>query len=180
MQLVTTRAVAAVALLSTTVVLGGCAPASGTKQPAPPAAGSTTVATAAPTPEETQEPAPEPTQPQGAVEAYLAWLAASRVPDVDAACAALSPDLQARIIAELNAGGATQVSTCAEMIAATAALYQALGQTAEVDVDVQSETATDATLFVTYADSGSCGTVVMTRPTTEWILTEQSQECAGS
>lgn len=114
---------------------------------------------------------------EGPVESYRAWLAASRVPDVDAACAALAPELQERMISELNAGGAMRVGTCEEMIAATAELYRALGQSADVDIVVQGETATDATLFVTYLSSGDCGTIVMTRAATAWIITERSEEC---
>lgn len=149
------------------MALSGCATAP-TATPSPAA-----VVTQAPT-----SPAPTDQAASGAVESYLAWLTASRTPDVDAACAALSPDLVARMIAELNGTVPTPVGSCEEMIAATAALYRAVGDDAAVDVAVQQETPTDATLFVTYLASGDCGTVVMKRGGASWIITEQSQECA--
>jgi hypothetical protein len=65
------------------------------------------------------------------------------------------------------------------MIAATAELYRAVGDDGTVEVAVQDETATDATLFVTYTASGDCGTVVMHRTGTDWIITDESQECVG-
>lgn len=119
-------------------------------------------------------------QPQtGAADAFRAWVEASRIPDVEAACAGLAPDLQARMIAELNAGGVTGVETCEQMITAAAELYRAVGDDGSVDITVQQETATDATLFVTYAASGDCGTVVMSRAGTDWIITDESRECGG-
>ena len=119
-------------------------------------------------------------EPQtSATDAFLAWVEASRIPDVDTSCAALAPDLVARMIAELNAGGATTVDTCEQMIAAAAELYRAVGDTGTVDIAVQHETVTDATLFVTYDASGDCGTVVMKRMGTDWIITDESRECAG-
>lgn len=126
------------------------------------------------------QPATEtPPPPQGAADAFRAWLDESRIPDAAASCAALSPELATRMIAELNARGPIRVSSCDEMIAVTAELYRALDQDASVDISVQQETATDATLFVTYLATGKCGTVVMTRPASDWIITEQSQECAA-
>jgi hypothetical protein len=135
-----------------------------------------------PTRSASQNPSREPDSGQqattGAAESFSAWLAASRVPDVETASAGLAPQLVQRMIAELNANAGVNVSTCEEMIAATAQLYKAAGQDASVDIAVQHETATDATLFVTYGASGDCGTVVMHRAGTAWIITEQSQECA--
>ena len=93
--------------------------------------------------------------------------------------AALAPDLQSRMIAEVNASGAVSVETCEQMIAAAAELYAAVGDDGAIDVAVQQETATNATLFVTYLASGDCGTVVMQRTGTEWIITDESRECAG-
>jgi len=123
-------------------------------------------------------PPPVPSE-QSASDAFLAWVEASRTPDVDTACAGLSPELADRMITELNAGGAITVQTCEEMIAAAAELYRATGQSADVDISVQEETDTDATLFVTYLASGDCGTVVMKRTGSDWIITDQSQECVG-
>ncbi len=124
---------------------------------------------------------PDPQEEQarpGAVESYLAWLEASRVPDVDAACARLTPELVTRMLAELNETGPLHAESCEEMITVTAELYRAAGQGAEVDIVVQQETETDATLFVTSLASGDCGTIVMTRTGADWLITEQSEECA--
>lgn len=123
--------------------------------------------------------APEPEPEQSAEDGFRDWLAASRAPDAASACAGLSPELAARMVAEMNDTGPLHVESCDAMITATAELYRATGQSAEVDIAVQQETATDATLFVTYLSSGDCGTVVMTRPSTSWIITEQSEECAA-
>lgn len=151
--------------------LGGCTAAPG---PAP--------SPSSPAPAATQPKSPTPSEdPQstsGAVDSYLAWLKASRTPDIDAACAALAPDLANRMIAELNATAPIRVGSCEEMIAATAELYRAVGDDPAVDIAVQQETATDATLFVTYRASGDCGTVVMKRQGTSWILTGDTKECA--
>ena len=115
----------------------------------------------------------------GAVEAFRAWLEASRQPDAATACAGLAPALQKRMIAELNGGGPVRVDGCEQMITATAQLYKATGDRGDVDISVQDETATAATLFVTYRTSGDCGTVVMARTRGDWIITEQSQECGA-
>lgn len=148
-------------------VLSGCSAA-----PADPA--SETVAT------QSIAPTQEPTQSgSSATQGFREWLAASRAPDPALACGRLSPALSERMVAEINATGPAHVENCEQMITATAALYRAAGQSAEVDIDVRHETATDATLFVTYAGSGDCGTVVMKRSGTTWMLTEQSEECAG-
>ena len=124
-------------------------------------------------------PEPEANPAVGASEAFRAWLAASRVPDVETACAGLSPDLAARMIAEINATLPTTVQNCEQMIAAAAELYRAVDANADVELAVQSETATDATLFVTYLGTGDCGTVVMKRAGTDWIITDESRECVG-
>ena len=116
---------------------------------------------------------------QSASDAFLAWVEASRAPDVDTACAGLSPELATRMIAELNAGGTVKVESCEEMITAAAELYRATGQSADVDIAVQEETETDATLFVTYLATGDCGTIVMKRGDNGWIITDQSLECAS-
>ncbi|MET3565534.1 hypothetical protein ABIC47_001005 [Leifsonia sp. 563] len=160
--------IVALALTATTA----CTTGAGSPKPSASVSQPTTSASPSRNPDSGQEPV------KGAAESFSAWLAASRVPDVDTACAGLAPQLVQRMIAELNANAGVNVSTCEEMIAATAQLYKAAGQDASVDIAVQHETATDATLFVTYGASGDCGTVVMHRPGTAWIITEQSQECA--
>lgn len=159
----------------TAAALSGCAMAPVARTPL-------TEAPSPPTSEVAASPAPQATQQQpqpGAAEAFRAWVEASRIPDVDTACAGLAPDLQARMIAELNASGATSVETCEQMIAAAAELYRAVGDNGSVNIDVQQQTATDATLFVTYTASGDCGTVVMQRTGAAWIITDESRECAG-
>jgi len=147
-----------------------------------PVAGSATPTPSAltPTPSApTESPLPQDAESQpGATEAFLVWLEASRVPEVDVACAGLAPELVDRMITELNAEGFAQVETCEEMITAAAELYRAFDQNADIDIAVESETETDAVLFVTYLASGDCGTIVMTRTGADWIITEQSQECA--
>lgn len=156
------------------VVLSACTPAPVDSASASPVAQSTAAPSTAPTPAETPDAATD-----SAADAFRAWVATSRVPDAAAACAQLTPELAARMVAELNARGPFAVQNCEEMITATAELYRATGQSAEVDIEVQQETDTDATLFVTYVGSGDCGTVVMTRSGTGWVLTELSQECAA-
>lgn len=157
------------------LLLSACAPSPDMNQNASTQSGAATSTV------ESTVPASDPATPRplGAADAFRAWLDASRVPDTAASCAALSPELATRMVAELNERGPVHVSSCDEMIAVTAELYRALGQDAQVDIAVQQETATDATLFVTYLASGDCGTVVMTRPTSDWTITDQSRECAG-
>lgn len=144
---------------------------------APPSPQGTTAPAETTAPSPSPPPSAEEADPLGPVDTFLAWLEASRAPDVEKACAGLTEELAARMIAELNSSGPFQVTSCEEMITATAELYRAAGQSAEVDVTVQQESDTDATLFVTYVDSGDCGTVVMSRSATGWIITEQSEEC---
>ncbi|QZY52379.1 hypothetical protein [Leucobacter tenebrionis] len=124
--------------------------------------------------------APEPsTEPgQTAEEAFLAWLAASREPDAQAACASLSDGLVERMLTEMQASG-MPVSDCTTMITTTAELYAALGQSAEVEIDSIAETENTAELFVTYTGGSSCGRVALERVGTDWIITENSEEvCA--
>lgn len=134
-----------------------------------------------PTPESssTPEPSSTPSSESGpdATTSILTWLEASRAPDVEAACAALAPELVDRMIDEMRSDGFPEVSTCEGMVTVTAELYRAFDQTAEVTVDVQSETESDAVLFVTYVESGDCGTVVMERSAAAWIITEQTEAC---
>jgi hypothetical protein len=164
----------AMTLAATALVLSACtATPSAPSEPADsPSAVSTDAASTAPTPAASDDAA------DGPVESFRAWFAATRTPDPAAACAALSPALADRMLAELNQNGLA-LTTCEEMIQATSELYRASGQSADVDVQVQSETATDATLFVTYGASGDCGTVVMHRDASSWIITDESRECAG-
>ena len=161
----------ATAIAVTLFVLSACSAVSPAEPLTPPAA--------TPPPTSAISPEPEANPPVGASEAFLAWLAASRVPDVETACAGLSPDLAARMIAEINATLPTTVQNCEQMIAAAAELYRAVDANADVELAVQSETATDATLFVTYLGTGDCGTVVMKRTGTDWIITDESRECVG-
>ena len=141
---------------------------------------SATATPAAATPVATEAPDSAETEPpRGAADGFREWLEASRLPDVDTACARLTPELVARMIAELASNGVAGITSCEQMITTTAELYRALDQSPDVDIAVQDETATDATLFVTYLASGDCGTVVMTHPATEWIITDQSMECAS-
>lgn len=115
----------------------------------------------------------------GPVETYLAWLEASRIPDVDEACGYLSDELIDRMLAEMAANGYAGIEDCAQMTQMTADLYRTFNQGAEVDVRVVEENQDDATLFVTYVDSGECGTIVLSRKTGRWIITEQSEGCDG-
>lgn len=112
------------------------------------------------------------------VEAYLDWLTASRKPDAARACALMSEDLQKRMISEFAATLGSSFPDCESMIATTAAMYAATGASADVDVKVVSETASEATLFSTYIGSGKCGTIHLTSTNDGWILTEQSEGCA--
>ena len=150
------------------ILMSGCAP---TTVETPPEAAA---------PESVESPDPQtPDTAAGAAESFLAWLEASRVPDVEAACTPLAPELVTRMLEEMQSDGFAAVTTCEEMVVVSAELYRAFDQSAEVDIAVQTETETDAVLFVTYLDSGDCGTVVMTRPVSEWIITEQTEECAA-
>lgn len=161
------RSVAAIALAA--VVLSGCAPAASEATPTP----------SAPAAVETSTPTPEPTvEPVGAEQGFRTWLELSRIPDAPAACALMTPALIEKMLAEVAASG-MPMSSCEEMIALTAEAYRATGTDAEVSIAVQEETATAATLFVTYVSSGKCGTVVMERAGDDWILTEQSEVCGA-
>lgn len=168
-----TATAAVIFLMTMTLTMTSCAagPDPAETATAPPPATSEPVAT--------QAAEPPAAESQSATDGFREWLDASRLPDVDIACARLTPDLVTRMIAELESHGMTGISSCEQMITATADLYRSLGQSAEVDIAVQTETATDATLFVTYLASGDCGTVVMERRGTEWILTDQSMECGA-
>lgn len=160
-------------LAAAALVLTACTAAP--DEPDEPAGSSRPIASQAPS--TTPAPAASDGTADGPVESFRAWFEATRTPDPAAACAALSPALAERMLAELNQNGLA-LTTCEEMIQATSELYRSTGQSADVDVDVRSETATDATLFVTYGASGDCGTVVMHRDAASWIITDESRECA--
>jgi len=168
------RILGAMTLATAALVLTACTAAP--DDAAEPAGSSSSIATQAPS--TAPAPAASADAADGPVESFRAWFEATRTPDPAAACAALSPALAERMLAELNQNG-LNLTTCEEMIQATSELYRATGQSADVDVQVQSETATDATLFVTYGASGDCGTVVMHRDAASWIITDESRECAG-
>lgn len=169
-----TSVLVSAALLAASMSLSACAPVS----PPPTEGVSTGTSSDGSTTSASPLPDAAPTT-IGAVDGFLAWLDASRKPDAEAACRQLSPELVTRMLAELGAQSPVQAGTCEEMITTTAELYRATGQDPAVDIAVQEETATAATLFVTYLSSGDCGTVVMERPGTDWIITELSQECSG-
>ncbi|WP_307325891.1 hypothetical protein [Microbacterium sp. SORGH_AS_0862] len=170
------RTLGAMTLATAALVLTACTAAP--DDAAEPSASSSPTATHAPSTAPAPAPAASADTADGPVESFRAWFEATRTPDPAAACAALSPALAERMLAELNQNG-LDLTTCEEMIQATSELYRATGQSADVDVQVQSETATDATLFVTYGASGDCGTVVMHRDASSWIITDESRECAG-
>src|SRR5690606_11465975 len=162
-------------LVLATVLISGCTPVpAGDDSATPPAVAASESPAPTAAPSQPATPSPE----TDAKASFLDWLDASRVPDLDAACAPLAPELVARMLAEMQRDGFPEVSTCEEMITVAAELYRAFDQSAEVTIDVQSETASDAVLFVTYLASGDCGTVVMERPASAWIITEQTEECA--
>lgn len=167
-----TPALLVAGLFAVSMMLSACAPAGPGPSEGTPSASEAPAASASPLPD--ASPAA-----MGAVDGFLAWLDASRKPDAETACRQLSPELVTRMLAELNAQSPVRAGTCEEMITTTAELYRATGQDPAVDIAVQEETATAATLFVTYLASGDCGTVVMVRPGADWIITELSQECAG-
>ncbi|WP_430593262.1 hypothetical protein [Humidisolicoccus flavus] len=60
----------------------------------------------------------------------------------------------------------------------TAELLQAFGMSAEVTIDVIEQDEQRAKLFVTDVDGGDCGTVVLERTLTQWMITEDSAGCS--
>ena len=117
-----------------------------------------------------------PTDTVSAVETFYAWLEASRAPSPEEACGYLTPELQQRMLDEFEASGFT-AGTCEELTAATAELYRAAGTSAEVEVQIVTESADETVLFVTYADGGDCGTVVLEPAATGWLINENSEGC---
>ena len=171
------RTRSALSLLGATaaLVLAGCA---STPDITPPADA----------PDVSPAPAPAPASPAapeeagegaqaGPVETYLAWLAASREPDAARACSMMTSELQQRMLDEFAATLGAQFPDCETMIVTTAEMYAATGASADVDVEVVSETAAEATLFATYTGSGKCGTIHLQSGSSGWVLTEQSEEC---
>lgn len=116
---------------------------------------------------------------QSPEEAYRAWLIASREPDAKLACSMMSDELVERMLAEMSASFGTAPGSCEEMITVTAAAYAATGTDAEVEVSVVSESENEATLFSTYVSSGKCGTIVLERSASSWVINEQSEGCAA-
>lgn len=136
---------------------------------------------AATEPPETEEPpAPDdagdaPGATESPEEAFRAWLAASRAPDVEVACGYMEPALVDRMVAEMTAQGWPGITDCASMVTTTAALYAALGSVADVEIQVREERPDAVVLGVVYA-SGSCGSAVMLPDGPSWTIGEQSQE----
>lgn len=129
---------------------------------------------AASAPVSSSPPSSSPAAAETPEQSFRTWLAASREPEVELACSYLSDALVERMLAELAASG-IPLGGCAEMIATTAELYAALGESADAEVETISEAADRAELFVTYG-SADCGTVVLVPEGGRWILTEHSQE----
>ncbi|MEV7756714.1 hypothetical protein AB0O16_03180 [Microbacterium sp. NPDC089180] len=114
----------------------------------------------------------------GPVEAFRSWWSAVRAADTVAACGALTDPLQQRLIQEYNDALGAGIADCTSLVTQTSAMYAATGMSADVEVEVVSQTATEAVLDVAY-DSGDCGTVHLDRSSGAWMLTELSRECAG-
>lgn len=166
-----------VAIITATILLTGCssAPSGPTEQ--------TSTGTQAITPSATPEPseAPEPTETAaelGPEETFRAWLTASRKPDAPLACSYMSAELQQKILTEISQSLAT-VASCEEMIEQTAAAYALSESSTDVDVQIVSESAAEATIFATYLGSGKCGTIVLAKRDGSWIMTDQVEECAA-
>ncbi|WP_264030756.1 hypothetical protein [Cellulosimicrobium sp. SH8] len=108
-------------------------------------------------------------------ESFRAWLAASRVPDVDVACGYLAPELVERMVAEMTSQGWPGITDCASMTTTTAGLYAAVGDVPDVEIAVREERA-DATVLSVVYGGGDCGSAVMAPAGTRWVVTEQSEE----
>ena len=138
---------------------------------------------AADAPPESTIQAPEPTAPStdpvgdGPEEAFLTWLEASRAPEPEQACGLLTEELQGRMLAEFASNYGDGPGTCEELTEMTAEMYAATGASAEVSIEVVTKNVENAVLFVTYADSGSCGTVALEHRGTGWIITHDSEGC---
>lgn len=168
------RAPVLVIAVTLAVLLSGCsASVEPSDTDATPSA--TPIVTSTPTPTAS---APAESAPQvGPVDVFLEWLAASREPDAARACSLMSAELQQRMLDEFAVTLGASFPDCHAMITETAAIYAAVGASADVDVEVVTETANEATLFATYGDSGKCGTIHLAASGDSWILTEQSEVC---
>ncbi len=164
-----------VAAAATAALLAGC----GATEPDAAAPEPTTSASPAGPPAPSAEPSPDATDDVadegGPVDAFRTWLAASRAPDTETACAYMTPELAQRMVDEITAQGFPGITDCTSLIGMTASLYAAVGQTAEPQVELVSETATDAVLHVAYS-AKSCGRVVLERGAEHWVLGERSEE----
>ena len=164
------RSMLFVALAGAGLVLSACtAPTASDTTPkaaSTPAASPSAVATAT----ASAEPGP--------VERFESWWTAVRAADTVAACGALTEPLQQRMIQEYNDTTGAGITDCPALITQSSALYAVTGMSADVAADLVSQTATDATLEVTYA-GGDCGSVHLDRSSGSWIITELSRECAG-
>ena len=161
--------------VATTVLLAGC----GSAEPDAAAPEPTPSASPAGPPAPSTEPSPDATDATtddgGPVAAFRTWLTASRAPDTATACAYMTPELAQRMVDEITAQGFPGITDCTSLIGMTASLYAAVGQTAEPQVELVSETATDAVLHVAYS-AKSCGRVVLVRGAEHWVLDERSEE----
>ncbi|CAM5791482.1 hypothetical protein [Cellulomonas persica] len=171
------------AVVLCTALLTACSSSDDARDPASArtaAAGqSPAAATTAPSAPDATEPAAgdtpaAPGSDEGPEGAFRTWLTASRSADAATACAYLTPALAQRMVDEL-AAGLPGISDCASMVEFTAGLYAAVGQSAEVEVELVEQTDEHAVLDVTYA-SGDCGTVVLVPGTGHWVLDERSEE----
>ncbi len=122
-------------------------------------------------------PEEEPADEHGETpeESFRAWLAASRVPDVEVACGYLAPELVERMVAEMTSQGWPGITDCASMTTTTAGLYAAVGDVPDVEITVREERADATVLSVVYA-GGDCGSAVMAPAGARWVVTEQSEE----
>ncbi len=170
----------AVALASTVLLTACGSTGSDDTAPSEPAASPTSSPTPSASATTTGTPAPDPedaaSDDDGPVDSFRTWLAASREPDVDTACAYMTEDLAQRMVDEITAQGAPGITDCASLITMTAGLYAAVGQISEHTVEVRSQTPSEAVLFVTYGGGSDCGSVVLVPGTGHWVLTERSQE----
>ncbi|SDO36235.1 hypothetical protein SAMN04487848_0582 [Microbacterium sp. ru370.1] len=159
------------ALAGSAVVLSACTGPTASET-APSASASPAAVSPSAAPAATTTASPEP----GPVARFESWWTAVRAADTVAACGALTEPLQQRMIQEYNAATGAGIADCATLIAQTSALYAATGMSADVDVELASETATEVVLNVTYA-GGDCGTVHLDRTSGSWMLTDLSREC---
>ncbi|UZN04522.1 hypothetical protein [Cellulomonas sp. S1-8] len=163
------------------VLLAGCTGG----EPDDPASSAATPSTTteAPSVEPTpSEPPPAEAAPDapagGPEESFLTWLAASRAPDVDTACAYMTPELAQSMVDEITSQGFPGITDCASLITMTSGLFAAAGQASEATVELREEAADRAVLHVVYVAGTSCGTVVLQPGDGHWVLSERARaEC---